>query len=251
MKKKQGVCRLLLIGALLCVFFTGCGGTGESESGEGSRLVEESGENGEAGRLTEKSGESGENSLTGEETGNQTECGISGADTGETEWPRDFEEVKEKLEALPRSGEELKELAGTESCPVPLYEIAPSNNYAGQYVTEPEKDFRLLVMAGEAAEILLMQYTVEGDIILDYLNFDGTSLCRVTDCSRDKFAGNRDSYYEYYVYDSVWFETRTDGEGETWEVLYGLLEGDMAVEIFRMPAEEGICNLPEAAAYAE
>lgn len=267
MMKKQGFRQLLIIGALLCVFFTGCGEKGQSEGKDGSQALEETEERPddsltpeEPGKVTDNGPAAGgsdegtdngsdrpaekESEGTASQVESRAECGTTDrGGTGVTEWPRDFEAVKEKLAALPQSGEELKELAGTEVCPVPLYEFGISNNYAGQYVTEPDKDFRALTEAGEAAEILIMQYTVEGDVILDYLNFDGSVLHHVRDCSRDKLAGNGDKYYEY-VYDSMWFETRTDEEGGAWEVLYGLLEGDMAVEIFRMPqAAEGYSEM--------
>lgn len=47
------------------------------------------------------------------------------------------------------------------------------------------------------AYITLVQYTVEGDPILNYLNYNGTDCYMMSDSSRDGFAGTGDRYSEY------------------------------------------------------
>lgn len=214
--RKPGFCMTLIASVFVCILLTACGKPGNVSSASRE----------ESDSLSSQDEEDAAR-------GNEAEYGtVDGWDTGAAQWSRDFEAVKEKLLALPYSGDKLKALAGTEECPVPVYEIALSKGYVGQYTAEQTKDFRSLLEAGEAAEILVMQYSVEGDLILDYLNFDGVSLFRVQDRSRDKYAGGSDSYFEY-VYDSAWFDTEVNEDGETWDILYGLYEDDMVVEIFR------------------
>lgn len=248
--KGQGFIQLLITGALFCVFLAGCGESEETESGgnsSGRPTVEaEEAEKGDFQpeedtsvclETDDLSAQNEEEALAGGVPENEAECGNGGGESVyDTQWPRDFETVKEKLAALPLRGDELKELAGTEDCPVPVYEIAFSNNYAGQYAAEPQMDFRLLLEAGEAAEVLVMQYTVEGGLILDYLNFDGDTLYRVEDVSRDGFAGAV-KYYEY-IYESAWFDTEVDEGGNAWDILYGLCEGDMVVPVFQTRLSE-------------
>lgn len=231
--KEQGFKRLPIIGVLFCVLLAGCDVAAEDQSlnDSGESIVLEETQQEADGLSAQQSVQPSVDSMFQEEPLEEAECGtVGGENVAGTQWPADFEIVKEKLSALPVSGEELKKLAGTENCPVPVYEISLTNNYEGEYVVEPEGNFRSLLEAGEAAEMLLLRYTVEGDLILDYLNFDGEKLFRINDCSRDKWGGDAERYTGY-VYDSVWFTDRTDELGNTWETLYGLCDGDMVMEI--------------------
>lgn len=249
--KRQGLIQLLITGALFCALLAGCGESARTkivdnssdrptvEAEESERGEFQAEENASACLETDVlPAQNEEEALAGGVPENEAECGNGGGESVyDTQWLRDFETVKEKLAALPLRGDELKELAGTEDCPVPVYEIAVSNNYVGQYAAEPQMDFRLLLEAGEAAEVLVMQYTVEGGLILDYLNFDGDTLYRVEDVSRDGFFAGAVKYYEY-IYESAWFDTEVDEGGNAWDILYGLYEGDMVVPVFQTRLSE-------------
>lgn len=75
------------------------------------------------------------------------------------------------------------------------------------------KSFYESYQGGEAAEIVLAQFTDEGDAILDYLYYDGNKVYHVSDASRDGFLGNGEKYYEEtFSYLKVYENTADNGD---------------------------------------
>ena len=95
-------------------------------------------------------------------------------------------------------------------------------------------------------ELVIVQFTVEGDPILTYLNFNAESVYCVKDTSRDAWAGNGEKYFEI-TYDSVWLSEEADTEGNYYLSLYALQEQDMVVEVFTAATDDPLmCGYPRA-----
>lgn len=71
-------------------------------------------------------------------------------------------------------------------------------------------DFCKNVEAGEAAEVVIAQFTTEGDPILYYVSFDGSAFFFVSDSSRDKFGAEPYCYSHTFPY----FQSFPDGQLE-------------------------------------
>ena len=85
-----------------------------------------------------------------------------------------------------------------------------------KFYTEVEK--------GNDAAITIFQYTIEGDVIPNYVSYKDGSFYSLTDVSRDKFAGGPSNYYE----DSYKFIKQFNDDGTLVVILsdfdYGSLE---------------------------
>ena len=118
--------------------------------------------------------------------------------------PRDLDSVSSCLTRYPNDFEELT--AGDN------YVIVHGRQYAGVELWE---SFYNNVRNGTPAELVLIQFTVEGDAILNYLNYDGIDFYLVNDYTRDAFAGDGKKYSEdIYPYLKVFDSTRENGDYE-------------------------------------
>lgn len=64
-----------------------------------------------------------------------------------------------------------------------------------------------------ASELVLAQFTDEGDAILDYLYYDGSKVYHVSDSTRDGFAAEGNPYFEEtFLYLKVFDEIRENGD---------------------------------------
>ena len=213
--KKQTVTNLLLSGVFICVLLTGCAGekaAGNHLSGEEAAGTQDLEVN--MASMAEEAGE--KQALT------------------ESEEKMDFAGAKELLGSFPNSREELTAL----EVEYPIYMLLHGIQDSGE---EKLQEFKSKLEAGEASELIVVQFTVEGDAILDYYCYDGSLLYRWEDISRDAFGGGGEKYFET-IYESAWFTGEADTEGNSYLSFYGLCEGDMVVELFRA----GICKLPLA-----
>lgn len=69
------------------------------------------------------------------------------------------------------------------------------------------------VQKNEPAQIDIIQFTMEGDAVIDYISYDGSSFYVVHDSSRDAFAASGDKYFEEeYPYLKVFEGTETNGD---------------------------------------
>ncbi|MCM1064364.1 MAG: DUF4362 domain-containing protein [Eubacterium sp.] len=143
------------------------------------------------------------------------------------------EEIREYLAQYPDSLQALSE----EEC----YVVLHGQEYSGREYLD---SFMGNVLAKVPDELVIAQFTVEGDPILTYLNYNAENVYRMEDFSRDAWAGNGEKYFEK-EYDSVWLSGEADTEGNYWLSLYALQEQDMVVEVFSAATDAPlICGLP-------
>lgn len=148
---------------------------------------------------------------------------------------RDQEEIKDYLAQYPDS---LQELSETE-----CYVVLHGKEYSGREYLD---SFMANVQTETADELVIVQFTVEGDPILIYLNYNAGNVYCVEDTSRDAWAGNGEKYFEK-VYDSVWLSGEADTEGNYYLSLYALQEQDMIVDVFTASTDKPLmCGLPPA-----
>ncbi|MCM1542983.1 MAG: DUF4362 domain-containing protein, partial [Blautia sp.] len=132
----------------------------------------------------------------------------------------------------------LQELSEAE-----CYVVLHGQEYSGREYLD---SFMGNVQAEVPGELVIAQFTVEGDPILTYLNYNAENVYRVEDVSRDAWAGNGEKYFEK-EYDSVWLSGEADTEGNYWLSLYALQEQDMVMEVFRAATDDPImCAYPPA-----
>lgn len=114
---------------------------------------------------------------------------------------RDFKAVQERLAGYPDTYEELlREDA---------YVILHGEVKSGQ---DKWDRFYQNVQNQIPAEIVLIQFTDEGDAILTYLYYDGNDFYAVEDDSRDAFAGAGERYWEKQFKYLKIFEEAVNGE---------------------------------------
>ncbi len=104
---------------------------------------------------------------------------------------------------------EYEELMQSENCLISVHGSVEQGE-------ERFEQFYQAVSLGEPAELTIIQFTVEGDAIIDYLNYNGTDFYLVHDNSRDGFIGTGDLYQEYtFPYLKVFERSieETAGEG--------------------------------------
>lgn len=192
----------------VCLFASGCGQRQEEAADGRSETVQ--------GRRTESEVEAGSGAkngvgsgapVSGVETESEAESGeasgtpVSVEETGSAEEGAvpvlaEAEAVKEYLATFPYSPEEL---SGQ-----PCYVAVHGKEISGREYVE---EFMEKVQAGENAALVVVQYTIEGDPVFDYLSFCGEQteqFYRLLDMSRDHWAG-AEKYHEY-AYTDVWTE---------------------------------------------
>ena len=148
---------------------------------------------------------------------------------------RAVEEIKDYLAQYPDSLQELSE----EEC----YIVLHGKEYSGREYLD---SFIGNVRAEVPDELVIVQFTTEGDPILTYLNANAENVYCVEDASRDAWAGNGERYFEK-TYDSVWLSGEVDTEGNYYMSLYALQEQDMVVKVFTAVTDEPVlCGLPTA-----
>lgn len=148
---------------------------------------------------------------------------------------RNLEEIRSYLAQYPDSLQELSE----SECYVTLHgQEYSGREYLDSFIGNVRKEV--------PDDLVIVQFTVEGDPILTYLNFNAENVYGVKDTSRDAWAGNGEKYFEI-TYDSVWLSGEADTEGNYYLSLYALQEQDMVVEVFTTATDDPLmCRLPLA-----
>ena len=254
---------LLMTGAVVCFALYGCSGNDSAADGgqavslqdmamdirkegdvlpgsvQGESLPKSTQEEDSAGGAQGEtqpggiSGETGTASDTKVLTGESTQSAVNPA-AGDVH-NRAVEEIKDYLAQYPDSLQELSE----EEC----YVVLHGKEYSGR---EYLNSFMGNVQTDVPDELVIVQFTVEGDPILYYLNANDENIYCVEDASRDAWAGNGERYFEK-TYDSVWLSGEADTEGNYYMSLYALQEQDMVVEVFTAATVEPLmCGLPTA-----
>lgn len=107
----------------------------------------------------------------------------------QSELERDTQAVKAELENLPDSLEELSE----------TYDVCCldyNNAIVGDLGMGYLASFLRTVEIGELGKLILAGTTVEGDVILTYISYNGKDFYVMQDNSRDKFRGTGEAYTE-------------------------------------------------------
>lgn len=107
----------------------------------------------------------------------------------QSELARDTQAVKEELQSLPDSFEELCQ--NYEVCGLD-YNNAVVGDWGMGYLAS----FLQAVEVGEPGKLILAGTTVEGDAIVTYISYNGTDFYVMQDNSRDKFRGTGETYTE-------------------------------------------------------
>ena len=146
---------------------------------------------------------------------------------------RGLEEIKDYLAQYPDTLQELSEAE--------CYVVLHGKEYSGREYLD---SFMGNVQTEAPDELVIVQFTVEGDPILIYLNYDVENVYCVEDASRDAWVGNGEKYFEK-EYDSVWLGGEADTEGNFYISLYAGQDQDMIVEMFTAETEDPLmCGLP-------
>lgn len=245
--KKQVAKSLLMAGAFFCAFLTGCADKEESADSSMVSLQELAVDMDSVGGYSEnkQTGTEGDTEGTVEKQGEKkneswaSEGVPSGQDEGKEPESGEmkFAGAKELLATFPNSLEELATLEEE----YPVYIILHGIQHSGE---ENLETFREKLEAGEAAELIVVQFTVEGDAILDYYDYEGALMYRWQDISRDGFGGTGEKYFET-VYEAAWFSEEADTEGNLYLSFYGLCEGDMVVELFQSDTGKIVPSAPD------
>lgn len=111
-------------------------------------------------------------------------------ETGVFEKATEFRHLEEVKGLLSVYSDELPELV-SEAC----YVVLHGDSYSGEEYWEY---FYECVGSNTPAEVVIVQFTTEGDPILDYIQYNGESFYRVQDISRDEFGGSQEPYQEYH-----------------------------------------------------
>lgn len=116
----------------------------------------------------------------------EAECRHSETDSHHGISPGKFEDVKAYLAGLPKEVDKLID-AG---CFV--------MTYGGVTGVENWNNFSRAVNSGEPAELVCVQFTVEGDLLFDYMYYTGNDVYHICDFRRDKFSAGdeKDKCYE-------------------------------------------------------
>lgn len=107
----------------------------------------------------------------------------------QSELARDTQAVKEELQNLPDSIEELSTSLG-------VCGLDYNNGVVGDWGMSYLAGFLQAVENGTPGKLILAQPTDEGDAILTYLSYNGTDVYVMQDSSRDKLRGNGEAYTE-------------------------------------------------------
>lgn len=192
---------------------------GENSAGGAQREIQPGGISGETGL-----------SMDGKES---TQPAVNPA--AEDVHNRDLENIKSYLAQYSDSLTELSE----EEC----YVVLHGKEYSGREYLD---SFIGNVQAQVPDELVIVQFTIEGDPIFIYLNTNTENVYCVEDSSRDAWAGNGERYFEK-TYDSVWLSGEADTEGNYYMSLYALQEQDMIVKVVTAATDKPImCSYPRA-----
>lgn len=218
---------LLVIGVYLSLAMSGCSRNDETADGEQTVSLQDM-----AAAMSKESTvqpESAQGEAQPEDVSSETAVGADTKESSQTAGDpaaidiheRNLDEIKEYLSRFSGTLQELSE----EEC----YVILHGKEYSGR---EYLNAFLENVEEGVPDELVFAEFTVEGDPVLTYLNYDSQSVYRVLDSSRDAWIGNGEKYSECN-YDSVWIAGEADTEGNYYLSLYALQEQDMVIELFR------------------
>lgn len=139
--------------------------------------------------------------------------------------PRDFDTIKEYLGTY---SNELHELNKTESFIILHGTYHSGKEYWDAFLESVDK--------GEPAEVVMVQFTVEGDAILYYLQYNGTDFYVVEDYSRDAWSAEPGYLEKTYPYLSV---LENDWEGDRyWDIVLTDRE-NLTVELLEQYWDDG------------
>lgn len=103
-------------------------------------------------------------------------------------YTEEFHTLKEVMKILSAYSDEIEELKN-QGC----YVVVHGDSYSGE---EYWSSFYDNVGKGVPADLVLVQFTTEGDPVLDYIQYNGESFYQVHDSSRDAFSGDQEPYTE-------------------------------------------------------
>lgn len=118
---------------------------------------------------------------------------------------KSLEEIENILDSYPKTFEELKKAKD-------IFIVVHGNIDKGE---ELWNSFYQKVQNKESAELIMAQFTIEGDPILYYLTYDGEKIYVVEDVSRDAYKGDYDDYLEYtYSYIKEFEDSTEEAKGK-------------------------------------
>ena len=140
--------------------------------------------------------------FTGERSGNETDPAptnegiLAGALSDfDPEWPRELDDfpAKDVLTRLKEYPDSYQEIIARDNLVIQTVEGRLLNRQLFD-------DFLNSVEHGQSAEVIIVQFTVEGDPCLGYLLFNGDRFFYLRDDSRDKFGGGEKYWLASYLY---------------------------------------------------
>lgn len=196
MKKYKVIC-IALLAASLCL--GGCGKSSAEDAADNT-----------ASKVQEESSSEEIQQGTDKETEDNTnvEDALTENTADETEVSEDEEEIIKEPDESPATGflvsEHEKTLEGMKAYIASLPEDSRAIAKEGGIVLEWDEVFGMRNLeafeakyeAGEEAEILIMQYTTEGDPFYDYLYYDTEKVLHIQDASRDAFGSEESAFLE-------------------------------------------------------
>lgn len=118
---------------------------------------------------------------------------------------KSFVDIQNILASYPDTFEELNKNND-------IFIVVHGNVEKGKELWE---SFYQKVQDKQPSELIIAQFTTEGDPILYYLTYDGEKIYVVEDVSRDAFKGDNKDYFEYsYAYIKEFKDTKEDTKGQ-------------------------------------
>lgn len=131
---------------------------------------------------------------------------------------RDYDAILKKLAGYP-SG--YRELCKTDVCMEIQNQVTGEDADVLEQSRKIWQQFTDSVEQGTPAQIVIVQYTVEGDPVLTYLDYNGHNIYGITDSTRDHWAGSGCPYYGFtYQYLKAFSNAGwDDAAGQTWALV--------------------------------
>lgn len=118
---------------------------------------------------------------------------------------KSFADIKDIFGSYPDTLDELKKSDN-------IFIVVHSNVNQGKELWD---SFYQKVQDKQPSELMIAQFTMEGDPILNYLTYDGEKIYVVEDKSRDAFKGDNEDYFEYtYSYIKEFEDSNEDTKGQ-------------------------------------
>lgn len=131
---------------------------------------------------------------------------------------RDYDAILKKLVGYPS---DYRELCKTDVCMEIQNQVTGEDADVLEQSRKIWQQFTDSVEQGTPAQIVIVQYTVEGDPVLTYLDYNGHNIYGITDSTRDHWAGSGCPYYGFtYQYLKAFSNAGwDDAAGQTWALV--------------------------------